>query len=103
MTTTEVRATTAEDASVREQALRERAIKQLKKRRDLTAHAIVYVLFNGFVVIIWAVTGQGFFWPIFLMVPWGIGLVMNAFDVYRGNEFNEDEIAREMNRLQTGR
>lgn len=94
---------TAEETTAREQALRERAIQQLKKRRDLAAHAIVYVLFNGFVVGIWAVTGQTFFWPIFLMVPWGIGLVMNAFDVYRGNDFTEDEIAREMHRLQTGR
>jgi hypothetical protein len=43
-------------AEPREQALRERAIRRLKKRRDFHAHLLVYVLFNSFVVGIWLVT-----------------------------------------------
>jgi hypothetical protein len=54
---------------------------------------------NTFLVAIWAVTGHGFFWPGFPIVGWGIGVVMNAWDVYRGDEFSEDEIRREMDRL----
>jgi 2TM domain len=79
--------------------LRTRAIQHLKKRRDLAAHALVYTLVNGFIVIIWAVTSAGFFWPIFPMVGWGIGLVMNAWDVYRGDRFSEDSIQREIHRI----
>ena len=48
----------------------------------------------------WAVTSTGFFWPIFPIVCWGIGVVMNAWDVWRGDEFSEKEIAREIDRLQ---
>ncbi len=83
-----------------EQDLRDRAVKRLKKRRDFAAHLIVYVMVNTFLVVIWALTSAGFFWPVFPMVGWGIGVVMNAWDVYHGDDFTEDEIAREMARLQ---
>ena len=83
-----------------EQDLRERALKRLKKRRDFAAHLIVYVMVNTFIVVIWAVTSDGFFWPIFPMAGWGIGVVMNGWDVYRGDEFTEQQIAEEMARLQ---
>ena len=79
--------------------LRERAVRRLKKRRDFHAHLLVYVLFNGCVVITWFMTGGGFFWPVFLIAFWGIGLVMNAWDVYRSEDLREDQIRREMERL----
>ena len=60
-----------------------------------------YTLFNGFLVAVWAVTNAGgFFWPIFPMAGWGIGLIMNAWDVYRTDEFSEEQIRREMERIQ---
>ena len=81
-------------------AMRERAVKQLKKRRDFFGHLLVYVMVNTFIVVIWAVTSAGFFWPIFPMVGWGIGVVMNAWDVWRTDEFSDDQIAREIERMQ---
>lgn len=84
--------------------LRDQAIKRLKKRRDFHAHLLVYALVNGFIIAIWAMTDQGgFFWPIFPIVGWGIGVVMNGWDVYHGEEFPEEQIRREMERLQPGR
>jgi hypothetical protein len=56
-------------------------------------------LVNTFLIVIWAVTSHGFFWPIFPMVGWGIGVVMNAWDVWRGDEFSEEDIAREIQRM----
>jgi hypothetical protein len=85
---------------VQQDDLRERALLRLKKRRDLGAHALVYAMVNGFLVVIWLMTSTGgFFWPMFPMVGWGIGLVMNAWDVYRGEDFDEDQIQREIVRL----
>jgi hypothetical protein len=85
-----------------ETELRDRALKGLKKRRDLHAHMLIYTMVNTFIVIIWALTSRhGFFWPIFPMVGWGIGVVMNAWDVWRGDDFDEARIVREMNRLKS--
>jgi hypothetical protein len=90
------------EESSRQDVLRERAIKRLKKRRDFFGHLLVYALVNAFLVVIWAVTtdADGFFWPIFPIVGWGIGVVMNAWDVYRNDEFDEEQIRREIERLQ---
>ena len=80
--------------------LREQAVKRLKKRRDFHAHLLIYFLVNGFFVVIWAATNlHGFFWPVFPLVGWGIGVVINGWDVYRGDEFSEESIRREMERL----
>ncbi len=87
--------------STRNDVLRDRAIKRLKKRRDFSAHLLVYVLVNAFIVSIWALTNpDGFFWPIFPLAGWGIGVVMNAWDVFHNDEFDEEQIRREMDRLQ---
>jgi 2TM domain len=84
----------------REDELRARALRRLGKRREFAAHALVYVLVNGFIVAIWAVTSRhGFFWPIFPMGGWGIGLVMNAWETFRREEFREEAIRREVSRL----
>lgn len=88
------------DDSTREQALRDKAVKQLKKQRDFRGHLLVYVLLNAFLVVIWAVTDpHGFFWPVFVIVGWGIGVVLNAWDVYGRQDFGEEEIRRTMDRL----
>lgn len=88
-------------ATSRETVLRERAVKRLKKRRDFYGHLLMYTLVNSFFVVIWAVTDSGgFFWPIFPIVGWGIAVIMNAWDVYRVNDFSEEQIQHEMERLQ---
>jgi len=83
----------------REQAARDKAVAQLKKRRDFLGHVLVYALVNAFVVMIWVVTGaHGFFWPAFLIVGWGIGVVMNAWDVYWRSQITEQDVQREIER-----
>jgi hypothetical protein len=84
----------------RDLALRERAVKRLKKRRDFYGHIMFYLLVNAFLVVIWAVTsGGGFFWPVFPIVGWGIAVVMNAWDVYVAEDFDEEQVRREMDHL----
>lgn len=83
--------------------LRERAVARLEKRRELGAHVLVYLLVNAFLTSIWALTSpDSIFWPAFPMIGWGIGLVMHAWDVYRGDGFSEEQIQREMDRLPHG-
>lgn len=89
------------DMTAREPDMRERAIKRLKKRRDFHGHVLIYTLVNAFLVVIWAVTSpDAFFWPIFPIVGWGIGVIMNAWDVYFAEDFDEEDIEREIRHIQ---
>jgi hypothetical protein len=78
--------------------LREKALQRLKKKRDFMAHLLSYVFVNGFLVILWLAVGDGFFWPMFPILGWGIGVFFHGWDVYRGVP-SEEEIAKEMARI----
>ena len=82
-----------------EQEIRDQAIERLKKRRDFKTHVLMYVTVNAFLVVIWAISDSGFFWPIFPILGWGIGVIANAWDVYGRKPISEEEIRREVDRL----
>ena len=86
-----------------EQELRKLAVSRLKKKRDFRTHVAIYVIVNAMLVGIWAVTGAGFFWPIFPILGWGIGVGANAWDVYGRKPITEDEVQRETERLRSER
>jgi 2TM domain len=81
-----------------DEELRDQALKQLRKKREFSANLFAYVLVNAFLVGIWAVTGAGFFWPVFPILGWGLGLFFHAWDVYQRPP-TEEQILREMDRL----
>jgi hypothetical protein len=83
-----------------EAMLRERARESLKKKREFRSHLLAYILVNSFLVVIWAVTSApGFFWPIFPIGGWGIGLAFHAWDAYGDVGPSDEQIRREMDRL----
>ena len=82
-----------------DESLRERAVKRLRQKSEFKAHLISYLLVNGFLVVLWAtLAGGGFFWPMFPIAGWGIGVFFHGWDVYRA-EPSEDQIRKEMQRL----
>ena len=87
------------DVPATETDLREQALRSLKKKRDFRSHVVVYVLVNALLIAIWAVTGAGFFWPVFPLLGWGIAVAFNAWDVYGRRPISEEEIRREQERL----
>jgi hypothetical protein len=94
-----VKTVSMEAAPRTDEELREQAILQLKKKRDFRTHLFIYVLVNAMLIVIWAATGAGFFWPVFVIFGWGIGVAANAWDVYARKPISEDEIRRETERL----
>jgi 2TM domain len=86
------------DGTVTKEELRQRAVTQLRKKHDFAANVLAFVLVNGSLIAIWAFTGAGFFWPIFPILAWGIGLFFHAWDVYQQPP-TEERICREMDRL----
>lgn len=45
--------------------------------RDLATYVAINLIF----VMVWAFSGAGFFWPVFVMAGWGVGLVLKAADL----------------------
>jgi hypothetical protein len=80
---------------------RERARKRVKDRRDFFTHLTTYVVVNTAVVLIWAITGQGYFWPAWVLLGWGVGLVLHAL-TWAGplHEVDDDDVDRELARME---
>jgi vacuolar-type H+-ATPase subunit I/STV1 len=78
------------------------AVERLKKKADFWKHLLVFVLFNGMFALVWAMTGRHFFWPIFVIGGWGIGLIAHGVDTYGHGTPSEEEISEEMARLRRG-
>jgi hypothetical protein len=76
------------------------ARKRLEKRRDFAAHVVTYAVVNLMLIGIWAVTGAGYFWPAWVIFGWGVGLILNAWDVYFRRPVTEADIDREVARNQ---
>jgi 2TM domain len=84
--------------SERDPELRERALVNLRKKREFLSHLFLYLIVNAILVGIWAMTGGGSFWPIWSILGWGIGVFFHGWDVY-ARPPSEERIRREMDRL----
>lgn len=83
-----------------ESKLRARAVAHLRERRDFFIHLSIYLAVNAMLIVVWLWDDPGeFFWPLFPLVGWGIGIAVHAFTVFRGDQFSEDRIQRQMDRL----
>ena len=74
------------------------AVKRLKDKRDFRNHLAAYVLVNALLISIWAFSGSGYSWPIWVIAGWGIGLASNAWAVCFERPITEDDIREEMAR-----
>lgn len=88
---------------------RDLALRRLKAKAEFRAHAFVYIAINAMLVVIWAITANvftaspttpiGFFWPVFPIVGWGVGLATHGYSVFRGTVYTEAQIQRELRNL----
>jgi hypothetical protein len=73
------------------------AIRRIRAKRGFWVHFATYLAVNALLVVIWAVTSPGYFWPIWPILGWGIGIAANAAGVFlRPQEISEERIEREM-------
>lgn len=49
-----------------------------KTEAGFRSHLNVYLVIMGFLVLIWAITSRGYFWPIWPMAGWGIAVVLHG-------------------------
>ena len=84
-----------------EEELRQRAIRRLRKKAEFRSHLVSYVIVNIGLVVIWALGDRDYFWPIWPILGWGIGIAFHAWEVYgaKSRRPSEDDIRREMDSL----
>ena len=76
------------------------AIDRIAKKREFRTHALVYCAVNTLLVVIWAVSGARYFWPIWPIAGWGVALALHAWQIYGQKPISEDDIMKEMHRLE---
>jgi signal transduction histidine kinase len=52
-----------------------------ERRRSLAVHAVATVAINLFLIVIWAVTSRGYFWPEWTLITLGLPLAIHAWVV----------------------
>jgi hypothetical protein len=77
---------------------RQQARKRVQARRDFTEHLVTYVVVNALLIMVWVVTGAGYFWPIWVIGPWGVGLVLHAWETFFRKPITEADIDAELTR-----
>lgn len=79
-----------------EQSGREAAIRRLKIKRDFRMHLGAYVIINAMFVAIWAMGPRTNFWPVWILIFWGVAVAFHGWWAYLGNSISEREIRREI-------
>lgn len=80
--------------------LRAEAKRRVEAKRSFSSHLTSYVVVNAFLIMIWFVTGRGYFWPMWVLGGWGIGLVMHYWEAFRRRPITEADVDAELRRLQ---
>lgn len=81
--------------------LRQAAVHNLAKKRGFMTYLGSAVFVSLLMVVIWFLTGRGYFWPIWVMLGFLVGAIWMAINTFgnwnRGP--SEDQIQSEMRRL----
>ena len=74
------------------------AARRIKRRRDLLWHLVTYLVVNGLMVFIWAIGSRTGFWPVWLLVFWGIALAFHAYYALGKQEVTDADVDAELRR-----
>jgi len=76
---------------------RQRAIRRLSKQRAYRHQVGHYIAVNAVLVVIWALSDRGSFWPIWPILGWGMALLHQGWKLRHPlRPFSEAEIQAEM-------
>jgi 2TM domain-containing protein len=101
------------------QAPRDLAAKRINARQAFRRYLLIYLVVNAALIVTWAALVLGgwsgafhimvpgsdtalpgnFFWPVFPIVGWGIGVATRGYGAYHNTDASEDQIQREMRKL----
>jgi uncharacterized membrane protein len=81
--------------------LRDQAISSLKAKRGFWNFLLVAIVISALMVAIWALTGFGYFWPMWPIFGLAIALVFTAIGAFgpKRGQPSEAQIQSEMRKL----
>jgi hypothetical protein len=56
-----------------------------QQQKGFKSHLFAFMAINGFLVILNLIVSPGYFWAIFPMLGWGLGLLLHGIKVYTSN------------------
>lgn len=77
---------------------RSRAIDRLSRKRALGLQAVSFAVITVVLIVIWAASDGGFFWPIFPVIGFALALAGQARGIWGDRAPSEAAIQREMGR-----
>jgi adenylate cyclase len=72
------------------------AIERIEAKHGFRRHATLYVAMNLLLIAIWAITSRGYFWPIWPILGWGVGLGAHYWGAFLKRPISDEEIRREL-------
>ena len=86
-----------EDSQIQE------ARKRVKKLKSFYSNLVSWIVFSIFFIFLNLFTSRGYFWAIFPILGWGIGVAFQAFDVFGlpgfGKNWEEKALQKEIDRI----
>jgi hypothetical protein len=77
---------------------RDEAIRRLTARRHLMQTGVAFLGLIVVLIVIWAVSGAGEFWPIWPILGFGFAFASQGIAVYTHRGITEDDVRKEMQR-----
>ena len=74
------------------------AALQIQRWRDFGSQVFAYVIGSIVFIVIWAAQGRGFFWPIYPLLVWGLGLSVQHFNMVIRGQITDEDVRRKLNR-----
>jgi uncharacterized membrane protein YiaA len=81
---------------------RDQALKNVRMRRHFQNSIMTMVVIAAFLVVVWAVSGAGYFWPGWIIAAFAVLMVLRYVRHRRG-PITEDEISKETDRMKSER
>ncbi len=80
--------------------LRDHAIHRIRARQHFHVNLAFFLAMAVYFVFLWARSDAGYFWPIWPLVGWGVGLAFHGLHVYGWDrQISEERIDREIDRI----
>jgi hypothetical protein len=70
---------------IQEVEVKKRQIFNTQRRGQFKSHLVTFIGVNGFLVLLNLLTSPSYFWAIFPILGWGLGLFFDAMKAYKTN------------------